>query len=328
MSFVITGSVAYDYLMSYPGRFRDHILPDQLENITLSFLVDSMQRQRGGVATNIAYTYKLLNGKPTLFSTVGQDFGDYRRWLEGMGIDTTHLVEISNEFTASFFCNTDSEGRQISSFYSGAMLRASDYTLVNRGLHNAKLVLIGAGDPVAMLNQAAECKALGIPFALDPSWQVARFSGEEMIVNFHGAAYLFCNDYEAALIQSKTGWSLDELKQKVDTLIVTHSERGSLIYTDYGRGPTVEIPVAKPDRVINPTGAGDAYRGGFFAAHHAGLPLEVSGRVGALAAVYAIEHAGPIDHQFTVAEFRARYEANFGSEPRLAQLQASPKYSE
>lgn len=320
MSFVITGSVAYDYLMRYPGRFRDHILPDQLENITLSFLVDSMQRQRGGVATNIAYTYKLLNGNPTLFSTVGQDFGDYRRWLEEMGIDTTHLVEISTEFTASFFCNTDRDGKQISSFYSGAMLRASDYSLADQGLTTAQLVLIGAGDPVAMLNQAAECKALGIPFALDPSWQVARFSGEEMITYFPDATYLFCNDYEAAIIQNKTGWSLDELKQKVDILVITHSEKGSMIYTNYGRGPTFEIPVAQPERVVNPTGAGDAYRGGFFAARHVDLPLDVCGRVGALSAVYAIEHAGPIDHKFTLAEFGVRYEANFGAEPRLAQF--------
>lgn len=320
MSFVITGSVAYDYLMSYPGRFRDHILPDQLENITLSFLVDSMQRLRGGVATNIAYTYKLLNGNPTLFSTVGQDFGDYRHWLESIGIDTNHLVEISDKFTASFFGNTDAEGKQISSFYSGAMLNASDYTLADRGLTNARLVLIGAGDPVAMLNQAAECKALGIPFALDPSWQVARFSAEEMLTYFPGAAYLFCNDYEAAIIQNKTGWSLAELQQKVAILVVTHSERGSLLYTDYGRGATYEIPVAKPERVVNPTGAGDAYRGGFFAAHRVDLPLEVCGRVGALSAVYALEHAGPIDHHFTLDEFQARYEANFGPEPRLAWL--------
>lgn len=320
MSFVITGSVAYDYLMRYPGRFRDHILPDQLENITLSFLVDSMQRQRGGVATNVAYTYKLLNGNPILFSTVGQDFGDYRRWLEEIGIDTTHLVEIDNEFTASFFCNTDSESRQISSFYSGAMLRASDYTLTSQGLHTADLVLIGAGDPIAMLNQAAECKALGIPFAFDPSWQVARFDGEEMMEHFDGAAYLFCNDYEAAIIQNKTGWSLDELKQRVGILVVTHSERGSMIYTDQGHGEIYEIPAAKPEQVVNPTGAGDAYRGGFFAANRVGLPLEVCGRVGALAAVYSLEHAGPIDHEFTLAEFGARYEANFGPEPRLAQL--------
>jgi adenosine kinase len=320
MSFVITGSVAYDYLMSFPGRFRDHILPDQLDNITLSFLVDSMQRQRGGVATNIAYNHKLLHGNPTIFSTVGQDFGDYRVWLESIGIDTTYLVELRDEFTASFFCNTDQDGRQISSFYSGAMVRASDYTLAGQGLQDADLVLIGAGDPIAMLNQAAECKALGISFAIDPSWQVARFNGAEMIEHFPGAAYLFCNEYEAAIIQEKTKWSLDDLKAQVDTLIITHSEKGSTIYTGRGQGEVVQIPAAKSSHVVNPTGAGDAYRGGFFAAHLSGLPLPISGRVGALAAVYAIEHAGPIDHAFTLAEFQARYAENFGAEPALTQL--------
>lgn len=320
MSFVITGSVAYDYLMSYPGRFRDHILPDQLDNITLSFLVDSMTRQRGGVATNIAYNHKLLNGSPTIFSTVGQDFGDYRSWLEEIGIGTDHLVQLDSEFTASFFCNTDTEGRQISSFYSGAMQRASDYTFAQQGLQNAELVLIGAGDPTAMLNQAAECKSLGIPFAIDPSWQVARFSGEEMIEHFPGAAYLFCNEYEAAIIQDKTGWSLDELKAQVDMLVITHSEKGSSIHTGQGQGETIEIPTAKPTTVVNPTGAGDAYRGGFFAAYRAGLPLPIAGRVGALAAVYAIEFAGPIDHSFTVDEFKARYAENFGAEPALDAL--------
>lgn len=320
MSFVITGSVAYDYLMSFPGRFRDHILPDQLDNITLSFLVDSMQRQRGGVATNIAYSHKLLNGTPTIFSTVGQDFGDYRRWLEEIGISTEHLVELKEEFTASFFCNTDQDGQQISSFYSGAMVRASDYTLAGQGLQNADLVLIGAGDPVTMLNQAAECKSLDIPFAIDPSWQVARFNGEEMIEHFPGAAYLFCNEYEAAIIQDKTKWSIDDLKAKVDTLIITHSEKGSTIYTEHGQGEAIKIPAAKSTHVVNPTGAGDAYRGGFFAAHLAGLPLAISGRVGALAAVYAIEHAGPIDHTYTVDEFQTRYAENFGAESALATL--------
>lgn len=320
MSFVITGSVAYDYLMSYPGRFRDHFLADQLENITLSFLVDSMQRLRGGVATNIAYTHKLLHGTPTIFATVGQDFGDYRAWLESIGIDTTHLVELADEFTASFFGNTDSEGKQISSFYSGAMQRASEFTLADQGLQNAELVLIGAGDPVAMLNQAAECKSFGIPFAIDPSWQVARFSAEEMIEHFPGAAYLFCNEYESAIIQDKTGWSLAELQAQVDTLVITHSEKGSSIYTGRGQGETIEVPAAQPTKVANPTGAGDAYRGGFFAAQRAGLPLTICGRVGALAAVYAIEHVGPIDHSFTLAEFQERYAANFGAEAQLSQL--------
>jgi adenosine kinase len=320
MSFVITGSVAYDYLMRYPGRFRDHILTDQVENITLSFLVDSMRRERGGVAANIAYTHKLLGGSPVIFSTVGQDFGDYRRWLEELGLDTAHLIVLPNDFTASFFCNTDTEGKQISSFYSGAMLHASKYTLEERGLHNSKLVLIGAGDPVAMLNQAAECRRLGIPYALDPSFQVARFSGEEMKEHFPGAAYVFCNEYETAIIQNKTGWSLDEFKAQVHTLVITLAEKGSMIYTDFGQGTEYHIPPAQPHAVMNPTGAGDAYRGGFFAANLNDLPIEICGRVGSLAAVYALEHHGPMEHNYTLDEFIARYEENFGHEPVLDRL--------
>jgi adenosine kinase len=320
MAFVITGSVAYDYLMRYPGRFRDHILPDQLDNISLSFLADSMRRVRGGVAINIAYSMKLLGASPVIFSTVGEDFGDYRRWLETIGLETTHLIEIADEFTASFFCNTDVEGKQISSFYSGAMLQASRFSLAERGLTNADLVLIGAGDPLAMLNQADECQRLGIPYALDPSFQVARFTAEEMVEKFRGATYLFCNEYELAVIQNKTGWSLDEAKAQVETLVVTKSEKGSVIYTGFGQGETVTIPPAQPMVVLNPTGAGDAYRGGFFAARQQGLPLELCGRVGSLCAVYALEQLGPIDHRFTHEEFVARYEANFGPEPALAAL--------
>ena len=318
--FVITGSVAYDYLMNYPGRFRDHILPDQLENITLSFLVDSMKRERGGVAANVAYSNRLLGGSPVIFSTVGQDFGDYKRWLQGLGLDTSHLIVLENDFTASFFCNTDVEGKQISSFYSGAMLRASDYTLADQGLTDASLVLIGAGDPVAMLNQAAECRKLGIAYALDPSFQVARFSGEEMKDNFAGAAYLFCNEYEAAIIQDKTGWSVADLRRQVETVVVTLAEKGSVISTDFGNTDEILIPPAKPERVVNPTGAGDAYRGGFFAARFKGLPLEISGRVGSIAATYALEHLGPMDHHYTVDEFIARYEENFGREAVLGKL--------
>ena len=320
MSIVITGSVAYDYLMNYPGRFREHFLADQMENVTLSFLVDSMVRLRGGVATNMAYTHKLLGGNPIIFSTVGQDFGDYRTWLEERDFDTSHLIEISNEFTASFFGNTDSEGNQISSFYSGAMQRAQEYTLADRGLTHADLVLIGAGDPTVMLNQAAECKQLGLPFALDPSWQVARFSVEEMKEHFPGATYLFCNEYEASVIQNKTGWSLADLRAQVETLVVTHSEKGSTIYTGHGHGEYIDIPAAKPQQIGNPTGAGDAYRGGFFAAQQKGLPFEVCGRVGALAAVYSVENEGPIDHYFTLSEFGKRYEENFGVERELYRL--------
>jgi adenosine kinase len=324
MSFVITGSVAYDYLMRYPGRFRDHFLPDQLDNISLSFLVDSMRRERGGVACNIAYNNKLLGGNPLIFATVGQDFGDYRRWLEQQGIDTTYIIEIADEFTASFFSNTDLDGKQIASFYSGAMLHARYHSLRDHGLETAGLVLISPNDPLAMVNYALECRQLGIPFALDPSQQVARLSGDDFRACIPGAAYLFCNEYELAIIQNKTGWSVDEIRSQVEMLIVTLAERGSSIYR---AAESFLVPAAQPERVANPTGAGDAFRGGFFAALQAGLPLDVCGRVGSLCAVYAIESVGPTGYSFTRDEFASRYEINFGPEPQLGQLKAQENVS-
>lgn len=324
MSFVITGSVAYDYLMRYPGRFRDHFLPDQLDNISLSFLVDSMRRERGGVACNIAYNNKLLGGNPLIFATVGQDFGDYRRWLEQQGIDTTHIIEIADEFTASFFSNTDLDGKQIASFYSGAMLHARYHSLKDHGLESASLVLISPNDPLAMVNYALECRQIGIPYALDPSQQVARLSGEDFRTCIPGAAFLFCNEYELAIIQNKTGWGVDKIRSQVDLLIITLAERGSIIYR---ADESLLAPPAQPERVANPTGAGDAFRGGFFAALQAGLPLEVCGRVGSLCAVYAIESVGPTGYSFTLDEFAGRYGENFGAEPRLVQLKAQDNAS-
>ena len=171
MSFVITGSVAYDYLMRYPGLYRDHILPDQLDKISLSFLAESMRKERGGVAANIAYTMKLLGADPIVFATVGQDFGDYRRWMEENGLRTDHIVEIPDEFTASFFVGSDQEQNQIAIFYTGAMAHARNYSLEQRGLSDAQIVLISPNDPGAMLHYAQECRRLGIPYAYDPSQQ-------------------------------------------------------------------------------------------------------------------------------------------------------------
>lgn len=318
--FVITGSVAYDYLMNYPGRFRDHLIADQLDNVSLSFLADSMRRERGGVAGNIAYTNKLLGGNPVVFATVGQDFGDYRRWMEAQGLNTSQIVEIPDVFTASFFCNTDLDGRQIASFYSGAMLHAREHSLRSRGLEAASLVLISPNDPTAMLNYATECKELGVPFAYDPSQQVARLSGEDLAQSVPGASYLFCNEYELAIIQDKTGWDLNDVKHKVEMLVLTLAEKGSVIYTDFGAGEEVYIPAAKVNKFTDPTGAGDAYRGGFFAARMAELPLEVCGRIGALCAVYSLENVGPTEHRFTLDEFIARYAENFGQEPEIERL--------
>jgi adenosine kinase len=317
MTFVITGSVAYDYLMRFPGRFRDHILPDQLESISLSFLADQMRRERGGVAANVAYTMKLLGGEPTILATVGSDFGDYRRWMEEQGLNTGQIIEIPDELTATFFVSTDLEQNQIANFYTGAMAHARHYSLADRGLAQAELVLISPNDPGAMLNYAQECKHLGIPFAIDPSQQLARLSGEELQQCVPGAAYLLCNEYEKAMILNKTGWSDVELRRQVETLVVTIGKKGSLIY---GEEATFEIPIATLKAMQDPTGAGDAYRGGFFAARAAGLALPVCGRVGALCSAYVLEQMGTNAHYFTVDAFIARYAGEFGPEPALAQL--------
>ena len=317
MSFVITGSVAYDYLMRYPGRFRDHILPDQLDSISLSFLADSMRREQGGVAANVAYTMKLLGGDPIILATVGHDFGDYRRWLEQHGLRTDQIIEIEDELTATFFVSTDLDQNQIANFYTGAMSHARNYSLAARHLDDADLVLISPNDPVAMLNYAAECQRLGIAYAFDPSQQLARLDGDDLRQSVPGAAYLLCNEYELAIIESKTGWQVDELRGFVGALIVTLGNKGSVIYVDEQE---IQVPAAMLDVIDDPTGAGDAYRGGFFAARLAGLPWPVCGRVGALCSTYALEHVGTTSHRFTVDEFVARYTQVFGPEPALERL--------
>jgi adenosine kinase len=317
MSFVITGSVAYDYLMRFPGRFRDHILPDSLDSISLSFLADSMRRERGGVAANIAYTMHLLGGDPMILATVGEDFGDYRHWLEEHGLSTAQIIEIADELTATFFVSTDLDQNQIANFYTGAMGHAHRYSLASRDLLHASLVLISPNDPVAMLNYARECKRHGIPFAYDPSQQLARLSGSELEESIPGAAFLLCNEYELAMVQNKTGWTLDAIRSQVETLVLTLGKRGSVIY--HG-ADEIAVAAAPIERIDDPTGAGDAYRGGFFAAQGAGLSLEVAGKVGSLCSVYALEQIGTTAHRFSLEEFTARYVAVFGPEPQLAAL--------
>lgn len=318
MSIVVTGSIAYDYLMSFPGKFTEHILPEKLQSLSVSFLVDSMVRQRGGVAANIAYTMKLLGGDPIILATVGQDFGDYRRWLEEHGIVTSQIVEIDDEFTASFFVSTDQDQNQIANFYTGAMAHARNLSLRERNLTDANVVIISPNDPKAMLNYAQECRALSIPFAYDPSQQTARLSGQDLRQSIPGATYLMVNEYELAMIQEKTGWNLARIRREVDVLIVTEGDKGSVIFN--GTDDPIRIPVAAPEKVVEPTGAGDAYRGGFFAARSADLPWAVCGRVGALCSTYVLEHLGTTNHRFSPDEFVQRYTANFGPEPRLERL--------
>ena len=309
MRIVVSGSIAYDYLMSFPGRFTDQIIPEKLTRLSVSFLVDEMVRQRGGTAANIAYSLKLLGQDPILLGTVGQDFGDYAAWLREHGIRTDHVIEIPHKFTASFFVSTDEEQNQIANFYAGAMSDCRDISLAERGLTDADVVIISPNDPQAMLNYAAECRDLGIPFAYDPSQQTARLSGEALRASIPGAGWLMVNDYEFAVIQEKTGWPKERILREVGTLIVTEGRVGSFICHN---GEEFRIPIAPPQRVAEPTGVGDAYRGAFFAAHSIGLPVDVCGRVGALCATYVLEQVGTTNHTFTPQEFAQRYEQAFG----------------
>ncbi len=309
MRIVVSGSIAYDYLMSFPGRFTDQIIPEKLARLSVSFLVDDMVRQRGGTAANIAYSLKLLGGDPILLGTVGQDFGDYAAWLQANGIRTDHIVEIPHKFTASFFVSTDEEQNQIANFYAGAMSDCKEISLADRGLTDADVVIISPNDPQAMLNYATECRDLSIPFAYDPSQQTARLSGEALRASIPGAGWLMVNDYEFEVIQQKTGWPKERILREVDTLIVTEGRAGSYICH---HGEEFKVPVAPPQlRAAEPTGVGDAYRGAFFAAYSLGLPVDVCGRVGALCATYVLEQVGTTNHRFTLPEFVQRYEDSF-----------------
>jgi adenosine kinase len=310
---VITGSIAFDYLMSFPGRFADVILPDQLQHISLSFLVDSMKKQRGGTAPNIAYTMALLNGRPTIMATAGQDFGDYRQWLENEGVDTSAIVEIEDEFTASFFVNTDLDQNQIASFYTGAMAHANALTFAQNA-PDTNLATISPNDPDAMRSYAAECKQLGIPYIYDPSQQTIRLSGDDLRAGLDGSYLLTVNEYEFDLIQDRTGLNEAEVLQKVGGLLVTKGANGSRLIVN---GIEYYIPVVPPHKVVEPTGAGDAFRAGLIRGIQLGLPWDIAGRMGALAATYVLEQLGTQNHRFTPREFVARYRNNFDDDGAL-----------
>lgn len=310
---VITGSIAYDYLMSFPGRFREMLLADHLENVSLSFLVDTLKRQRGGTAPNIAYTLALLGGRPKVMATAGQDFGDYRAWLEQHGVDTSAIVEIADEYTASFFVNTDLDHNQIASFYTGAMARAAELTFAQYA-PDADLTIISPNDPGAMKNYAAECRQLGIPFIYDPSQQTVRLSGEELRAGLEGCALLTVNEYEYSLIQERTGLNEAQLCAKIGGLLVTKGAKGSRLLVD---GTEYLIPVVPPHTVVEPTGVGDAFRAALMRGMQLDLPWDVCGRMGAVAATYVLEQVGTQNHFFTPAEFVARYRNHFDDDGAL-----------
>jgi len=306
MNIVVTGSIAYDYLMSFPGKFTEHFLPEHMHRLSLSFLVDTMDKRRGGCAPNIAYTLALLGERPLLMATAGEDFGEYRQWLDAAGVDTSLVKQVAGKFTASFFCSTDQHNNQIASFYTGAMANAGELSF--RGVDDPGLAIISPNDPGAMVQYAEECRTMGIPYIFDPGQQVARMSGDELKEGTIGASILICNDYEYEILKQKTGLDDAAILRRSDALIVTRGEHGSSIIT---KDAQVNVAAVTPRRIVDPTGVGDAFRGGLMKGLAAGLPYAESAQIGSMAATYALEHLGGQSHSYSFPEFLERYAEHF-----------------
>ena len=315
MSIIVTGSFAFDYIMQFPGRFTDHILPDQLEKISLSFLVDEMKKVRGGCAPNIAYSLALLGERPRLMAAAGQDAAAYRDWLSASGVDTSLLRIYDDVFTASFFVNTDRDQNQIASFYTGAMARARELSFHDLD-DEVNMAIISPNDPAAMDKYARECRELDIPYIYDPSQQVARVGGDELAAGLTGARILILNEYEYNILRKKTGLDQNRLLERVECIIITKGKKGSTIMSR--DVPPLDVPAAQPNAAYDPTGVGDAYRAGLIKGLVRGYPWEVTGRLASLAAIYVLEHPGPQPQPYTRREFAQRYRQNFGDAPQLA----------
>jgi adenosine kinase len=309
----VTGSIATDYLMSFPGSFSEQLVADQLDRVSLSFLVDDLEVRRGGVAANICFGLAQLGHTPMLVGAVGKDFdGDYRSWLSRHGVDCSavHVSELRH--TARFLCTTDEDENQIASFYTGAMEEARFIELgpLTERAGALDLVVISPNDPEAMRRHTTEARQLGVPFLADPGQQLARVDGAQIRRLVDGAAYLITNDYERALLESKTGWGADEVLARVGTRITTLGPKGSLVETR--DGARVEVPAVPEHRREDPTGVGDGYRAGLLAGLSWKLPLERCAQLGSMVATYVLEHVGTQEYEIDPGDLLARFAASYG----------------
>jgi len=310
MTVVCTGSIAYDYILTFKGRFKDHILMDKTHILNLSFLVDDLQKRRGGVAGNYAHNLALLGYPAAVLATAGTDAVEYRDWLVARGIDCRGLRLLEGELSATGFTTTDLDDNQLTGYYGGAMWRAAMLGL-DDGPPAVDAVIIGPNDPGAMKRLVHECRERDVRFVFDPAHQLPMMSGEDVVDSTRGAWIVIGNDYELELIQQRSGLDVTGLLDLAEMVVTTLGRQGSRIAT---RLQTVEIPAASPAREADPTGAGDAYRAGLVAGLLRGLDLAESGRVASLAATYAVEQVGPIEHGYTRAEFSSRYLEAFEAE--------------
>jgi len=314
MKLVVTGSIAFDYLMRFPGRFADALKEEKLEAISVSFLVQEMTKHRGGTAANIAYSIGLLGGQPKLMATAGKDFTDYRDVLDDAGVDTSAVLVIDDEYTSSFFANTDRDENQIASFYAGAMGHAGKLSFATHA-PDADLAIISPNDPGAMKQYVEEAKSRGLRYVFDPSQQTLWLSGEELAAAIDGCFLLAVNEYELHLIKDKTGLTEEEIQNRCTKgLIVTKGGKGSTLTIG---GEEFDIPIVPPHEVLDPTGAGDAFRAGIMRSLQLGLSWELAGRVAALSATYCIENNGPQNHLFDERSFVKRFRQHFDDDGAL-----------
>lgn len=314
MTIAVTGSIATDHLMRFPGKFSEQLLAEHLQKVSLSFLVDDLVVHRGGVAGNMAYAIGVLGGSAVLIGAAGIDFTDYREWLESAGVDCGGVLISDTAHTARFVCTTDVDMAQIASFYPGAMSQARNIKLADvvAATGQPELVIVGANDPDAMFAHTDECRKLGLAFAADPSQQLARLSGEEIRRLVDGATYLFSNDYEWDLMLSKTGWTDADVLAQVGLRVTTLGAEGvDLVGAD---GMRIHVGVVPETARVDPTGVGDAFRAGFLTGRGVGLDLERSAQLGSLVAVLVLETTGTQNWTWDLDTAKARLADAFGAE--------------
>lgn len=320
MKIVVAGSIAFDYLMSFPGKFSEHFLPEKLDSISVSFLVESLNKRQGGCGANIAYNLALLGETPLLIGAVGKDFHEYRDNLEKAGVDTSHCLQKDNEFTASFFANSDQDGNQIASFYTGAMKHSKTISLKQLGNQEIALSIVSPDDPEAMRNHVRDLCELGVSFIYDPGQQIVWLTGEDLKAGAGGASLMILNDYELEMFKKKTGLTSDEeVLALTEILVVTLGKKGSVIMNGEKKWT---IPAVTPQSIQDPTGVGDAYRAGLMKARIHGLSWDVAGRMGSLAAAYVLETDGPQNHTYSWMEFVHRYTQSFGKSEDIIKMES------
>ena len=306
MSALITGSFAFDTIMVFSGQFKNEILPDKVHMLNVSFLVPQLRREFGGCAGNIAYNLALLGGKALPMGTVGHDFGPYAAWMDQHGIDRRYVKEVPGSYTAQAYITTDLDDNQITAFHPGAMSDAHSQPVPTDA--GVKIGTVSPDGRDGMIQHAQQFAEAGIPFLFDPGQGLPMFGGDDLKAFIEQASYMAVNDYEMEVVMSRTGLSLAQIAERLDALIVTRGSKGASIYTP---GKTHEIPIAQAESLTDPTGCGDAFRGGLLYGLERGMDWETAGRIGSLMGAYNIERPGTQNHRFTLEKFKARFQKQF-----------------